>query len=384
MIVKRLKINSFRGIGNLTLEFNQKEPTILVGLNGAGKSSILDCLAVLLSHFVAEIHDPAGTGRFINEQDVTAEQKVARRFFRPEDINNGAEKTQNEIAIVIEEREINWFIALSKLKERPRGGNVRELEGICLRIKNQLRNNPVVNLPLTVYYHVNREFCDDIPQHTSQQYWSKQLEVYERALTGARISFNSFFEWFKELEDVENEFRLDDPDYRNPQLEAVRQAISSLLPGFSNLRVRRTPLRMTVKKHDKELIIDQLSEGEKGLLAMAGDLARRLAIANPGLAAPLQGCGIILIDEIELHLHPAWQREIIPALTRTFPNCQFIVTTHSPQVISQVQPESIYLLEPTVNGIIARHPEPYRNEDNAFFVEELLGISAHPQDVFVS
>lgn len=384
MKVKRLKINSFRGIHDLTLEFNENEPTVLVGINGAGKSSILDCLAVLLSHFVAEIQDPAGTGRFINELDITQEQKVTRRFFRQEDITDGAEKTHNEMTISIEEREVTWFVSLCKVKERPRGGNVRELEGICLRIKNQLRNNPAVNLPLAVYYHVNREFCDDIPQHTFKQQWSKQLEVYDRALIGARISFNHFFDWFKELEDIENELRRDNPDHRERQLEAVRQAISSLLPGFSNLRVRRTPLRMTVKKHEQELIINQLSDGEKGLLAMAGDLARRLAIANPALSDSLQGSGIVLIDEIELHLHPAWQREIIPALIRTFPNCQFIVTTHSPQVLSQIKPDSIYILDLTADGIVARCPERSLGRDCNRILEELMGVPVPLQDVYVS
>ncbi|WP_309143275.1 AAA family ATPase [Nostoc sp. CHAB 5836] len=133
--------------------------------------------------------------------------------------------------------------------------------------------------------------------------------------------------------------------------------MSSLIPSFSKLRVRRSPLRMTVIKQGEELIVNQLSDGEKCLLAMVGDLARRLAIANPSLPDPLQGSGVVLIDEIELHLHPKWQREIIPALTRTFPNCQFIVTTHSPQVISQVKPEGIYILEKTDEGVVARRPE---------------------------
>jgi predicted ATP-binding protein involved in virulence len=86
-----------------------------------------------------------------------------------------------------------------------------------------------------------------------------------------------------------------------------------------------------------------LSDGEKCLLAMVGDLARRLAIANPDYPDALQGEAIVLIDEIELHLHPSWQRNIIPALKRTFPKCQFIITTHSPQVLSYIQPKNIYL-----------------------------------------
>jgi predicted ATP-binding protein involved in virulence len=138
---------------------------------------------------------------------------------------------------------------------------------------------------------------------------------------------------------------------------------------------------MTVKKKGEELIVNQLSDGEKCLLAMVGDLARRLAIANPSLPDPLQGYGVVLIDEIELHLHPKWQREIIPALTRTFPNCQFIVTTHSPQVISQVKPEGIYILEKTEEGIIAKKPESSFGRDSNRILEDLMDVPARPQKI---
>ncbi|WP_442936504.1 AAA family ATPase [Nostoc sp.] len=170
-------------------------------------------------------------------------------------------------------------------------------------------------------------------------------------------------------------------DYRDKQLEAVREAISLLIPEFSNLRVERSPLRMTVRKQGEELIVNQLSDGEKCLLAMVGDLARRLAIANPSLSDPLQGSGVVLIDEIELHLHPKWQREIIPALTRTFPNCQFIVTTHSPQVISQVKPEGIYILEKTDEGVVAKRPESSFGRDSNRILEDLMGVPARPQEI---
>jgi len=154
-----------------------------------------------------------------------------------------------------------------------------------------------------------------------------------------------------------------------------------LIPDFYNLRVQRSPLRMSVEKQGEELTINQLSDGEKCLLAMVGDLARRLAIANPGLPDALQGSGVVLIDEIELHLHPKWQREILPALTRTFPNCQFIVTTHSPQVISHVKPEGIYILEKTDEGVIAKRPESSFGRDSNQILEDLMGVSARPQDI---
>ncbi len=140
-------------------------------------------------------------------------------------------------------------------------------------------------------------------------------------------------------------------------------------------------MRMTVQKQGEELIVNQLSDGEKCLLAMVGDLARRLAIANPSLPDPLEGSGVVLIDEIELHLHPKWQREIIPALTRTFPNCQFIVTTHSPQVISQVKPEGIYILEKTDEGVVAKRPESSFGRDSNRILEDLMGVPERPQEI---
>jgi predicted ATP-binding protein involved in virulence len=135
-------------------------------------------------------------------------------------------------------------------------------------------------------------------------------------------------------------------------------------------------------KQGQELNIHQLSDGETGLLVLAADLARRLAIANPGLADPVQeGSGVVLIDEIELHLHPAWQRKVIPALTRTFQNCQFIVTTHSPQVISEVKPEGIYILERTDEGIVARRPESSYGRDTNRILEDLMNTPERPQEI---
>ncbi|MEH2226657.1 AAA family ATPase [Nostoc sp.] len=413
MKVKRLKMQSFRGIGDLTLDFHESEPTVLIGINGVGKSSILDCLAILLTQLTGQIQDSLESLRFFITQDVT----------------NGRDKTYNEINVFIELQELTWsmteykgvknndgkYIDLQahiksisdlqkeiqeKLKNYKgietilmqsenmhteiataiRSGLREDLKTAIENLNNQLATIPDANVPLAVYYPVNRAVID-MPLEISEAYSFKQVDAYEQALTGGRIDFKTFFEWFRNREDLENERRRDNPDYRDKQLEAVRQAISSLIPEFLNLRVERSPLRMTVRKKGEELIVNQLSDGEKCLLAMVGDLARRLAIANPSLPDPLQGNGVVLIDEIELHLHPKWQREIIPALTRTFPNCQFIVTTHSPQVISQVKPEGIFILEKTDEGVVAKRPESSFGRDSNRILEDLMGVPARPQEI---
>jgi predicted ATP-binding protein involved in virulence len=109
----------------------------------------------------------------------------------------------------------------------------------------------------------------------------------------------------------------------------------------------------------KEFELNQLSDGERGLLALAFDLTRRLAIANPKLKDPVaKSPAIVLLDEVELHLHPIWQRDVLRRLAKTFSNCQFIVTTHSPQVLGEVEGNHIHYLKRNKKGEITRWTPP--------------------------
>lgn len=148
------------------------------------------------------------------------------------------------------------------------------------------------------------------------------------------------------------------------------------MPDFENLRVKRNPLRMIAMKHGSEIRIDQLSDGEKCLMAMIGDLARRLAIANPTLDDPLTGEGVVLIDEIELHLHPAWQRNFITKLIHVFSHCQFVLSTHSPQVLGEVPGSCLRILHREETGEIQCYtPKQALGLDSAEILEELMGSS---------
>jgi len=218
------------------------------------------------------------------------------------------------------------------------------------------------------------------------------LAAYDQALTGTRNDFRIFFEWFRQREDIENEGIRDvtarggnvareaQGRYgRDRQLNAVRTAIETMMPGFVNPRVRRQPLlRMTVEKNGQELIVNQLSDGEKCLLAMAGDLARRLAIANPSSRNPLDGEGVVLIDELDLHLHPQWQRMVIPALEKTFTRCQFIVTTHSPLVLSYLPREQAFLIENF--KLLEKKPYTYGRDVNGLLFD-VMAVLDRPDEV---
>jgi len=131
---------------------------------------------------------------------------------------------------------------------------------------------------------------------------------------------------------------------------------------------------LLITNHNREMKISQLSDGLKILVFMVSDIAHRLAIANPA-TAPLQGRGIVLIDEIELHLHPRWQREVLPSLRETFPYIQFIVTTHSPQVLSTIRRENIYGIS---EGKLQRPSGDSFGRDSGSILEEIMSDKKSP------
>lgn len=162
------------------------------------------------------------------------------------------------------------------------------------------------------------------------------------------------------------------------ELWVIRKAIEEFVPNYSNLRVSRSPrYRILVDKNGVELSFDQLSDGEKCLIAMIGDIARRLTMANPTLKNPLEGHGVVLIDELELHLHPKWQRLLIERFTEVFPNCQLIATTHSPQIISNVPSENLRILN---EGDVYQVNESYGQTSNRI-LEDIMDTDARPLPV---
>ena len=365
MKIQSLKIAGFRGILNLELEF-PGQVNVLVGVNGVGKSAILDCTAILLSRLIGRIRSSTGTGRFFTESD----------------INNSVRWTRNEIEISFRRKPLKWLVSKTRRGRKKQFiTNLSDLREHVELLRSELEEDERAALPLAVYYPVNRAVLD-IPLRIRKRHQFDRLAAYDQALSGNWGSFGIFFEWFREREDLENEQRLDKPRFRDPQLQAVRSATERFLPSFKGLRIRRSPLlRMVVKKNREELIVDQLSDGEKCTLAMVGDLARRLAIANPYMNDPLEGEAIVLIDEIDLHLHPAWQRHIIPALTETFPNCQFLLSTHSPQILSHLDRNSIWLLERTKSDISAKRPEDAYGQEAGRILEDLMNVPARPQEI---
>jgi len=374
MRLKKLYLERFRGAVSLPLELHE-QLNVFVGMNGAGKSSILDATAILLSWLVNRVKHAGTSGRPIAELD----------------IRNGQPTTNIQLSCICGDAEFSW--ALTKVRKgysrKDIASSLTSLTELAKDFQSLLtESNGKTNLPLFAYYPVNRAVLD-IPLRIREKHSFDLLSAYDGSLTSG-ANFRTFFEWFREREDLENENRkyadqsLKPEGYEFPdrQLEAVRHALKEFLPEFTDLTVRRNPLRMEVMKNGQRLTVNQLSDGEKCLMALVGDLARRMAIANPLRNNPLEGDGVILIDEIDLHLHPKWQRMVIPGLLKVFPNCQFMISTHSPHVITHVQTENLFLLNMTEEGLSSLQPSGSYGMTVERALEDLMGLeTTRPDEV---
>ena len=372
MEVKKLTLHNVGRFSELEimlapLDNLRSNVTVFVGNNGSGKTSILRSLATSLSWLVSRIQSDKSAGNPIPELVIKNDQNGAAI-----DIDIFHHIYGRSADGDVESCEANYF---SWRVARSRKGRKSEFKSeysgaksLADHYRTLLSKFENASLPLIAFYPVERVVLD-VPLKIKGKHTFFQLDGYDKSLSQG-VDFRRFFEWYREREDSENESGVSDEvlqnirsllgkdedtwerltalkaSTRDRQLNAVRTAIYKFMPEFSNLRVKRKPrLHMSIDKSGKTYDAAQLSQGEKSLMALIGDIARRLAVMNPNLENPLKGEGIVLIDEVDMHLHPKWQRTLIKQLSETFPACQFVLTTHSPLVISDSKDVLTYLIK---------------------------------------
>jgi predicted ATP-binding protein involved in virulence len=368
MKIRRLHLKNFRGIQDMTLEFSP-DVTALIGMNGAGKSAVLDALAALLLkmqiNFLQTATMPVGL-----PQDWWQDFMLGAS-----DIRSGSAIAEIEGCFLSPAGEANVWINIDPAFQFHHGNPPSW----------QQPQHTLRGIPAALHYDVQRA-VDAIDLATPGKSANPLPDSFWRVMHHGHANFNTFFNWFREREDDENEKIRDQADYRDPGLQAVRDAISAFT-GFHSLRVRRKPQpHLTLVKHQIELSIMQLSDGERSLLALVGDLAHRLALwrdvfpdtGTNQVRQSFRDEAIVLIDEIELHLHPAWQRRVLHQLRTIFPHCQFIITTHSPQVVGELKRDEICLLK---DGQFVGHPAYAYGLDSASALEIFMEGAARNPDV---
>ncbi|MEZ4932911.1 MAG: AAA family ATPase [Saprospiraceae bacterium] len=375
MRIKKLELKNFRGFEELTIDFPEGESglAVFVGVNGAGKSSVLEGIIKLLHSYFSRLYeDPIKSGQKVERNELGKNYAV----------KVGA--TIAELKVMLDvgwekfkiEENIDLRTGLTENSIEPRiGVQFLKKENWTIELENRrlkLFQNPF----LIAYYSSKRNFPKEIKLVPKDISIPNLKAAFESAFL-AETNYEDFLNWFRNTEDIENRKRLrEDDSFRITALEVVRNAITTFIPSFSNPHVDTTQFgeEIMVEKSGQKFSISQLSDGEKLLITLIGDIARRLSIINS--KAPLSATGIILIDEIEQHLHPGWQRTIIPNLRRTFPNIQFIVTTHSPQVLSNVPKENVFILEDF--KLVEKTPYTYGRDSNSI-LWDLFAVRERPE-----
>ncbi|EIW9477702.1 MULTISPECIES: AAA family ATPase [Klebsiella] len=401
--VSQVGVYGVRGIEDITLSI-EDDLTVIIGNNGSGKSTILDSLSLTLSWLKASILKEEGVGTYLRELDINNSR----------DVSYGSVTCR----LCLEEENFNFLSTKSKpgrsLSRRSALQEIKALGGLYRHVNSQFADS---NLPLVAHYSVarsNEGTKDDFAKVGSQigikDKWGK-FDAYEDVLKD-RHDFNEFIVWLgridsiarqgggineeisklqseinstinllkmfkdkgndqsfilpleeiikkknKEISNIYNENFNRDEVLASKVFKHIKQAITIFIPDINDVRLvyEQEGVKLVLYKNNKEISAQQLSQGEKSLLSLIGDLTRRLVLLNPSLDNPLEGEGIVLIDEIDLHLHPSWQQTVILNLQNTFPNLQLIVTTHSPQVLSTVYSRSIRSLH-EVNDVLNTIP----------------------------
>ena len=394
MKVTHLNLTNIRSIESANLRF-QPGFNLVVGVNGVGKTTILEALAFSLSRVIKHI----------------IKLQIRTESFGADAIRIGADSMDIECGFQIAEIEYSYLIHKThessvpqREKGKPReqiletpdkaefvGDDIKILRtinqsdaqtkfspiGTMVAVRDK-RSNPVINSkllgrPLAILFSTNRAVPS--ARKSSRVAGTGGITAaYAGAFSPRELRLGEFAAWIRAQRVISKEL----PSVGRT-LAALEDIVALFLPNYKNLHLD--------DQHDHTLLIDrsaatlsvrQLSDGERGLLALVLDLTRRLSLANPELEDPAtEAEAVVLIDEIDLHLHPKWQRQIVHNLTEVFPKCQFIATTHSPQIIGEVKSECIHII---TDGQVYSPTHSF-GVDSSRVLEEIMEADPRTQDV---
>ena len=334
MIITNLGLANVRGIEAAEFSF-QPGLNLIIGENGAGKTTALDALAICLEAVTRKINGVRGSsGRRDNftaeDINVLAGALDVRLRFTLDGEQYGYTYHQRRASVVNQPGES------STLQEQTYDASLSsEFTGATPPAAHGMRPRP-----FGILFSTRRAVPDDRAPSRAAAAGGQRAALAD-AFGHRELRLPEFAAWLRTRSALAAE-----TSTSARALAAFERAVERFLPGYSNLRVTdEAKPQLLIEKQGAVIPVAKLSDGERGMLALVFDLTRRLAQANPDLDDPAaEGVGVVLIDEIDLHLHPEWQRAIVTNLPETFPRLQFIATTHSPQVIGEVLPDCIQVI----------------------------------------
>lgn len=367
MQVTSLTLKNFRCFKELNVHFHE-QLTVLVAPNGQGKSSVLDALRIILWPYVNafDVVPGAVASMGIEVDDVRLVRNAREKTMEP------SLPARVEATFKCQEHEVTAARQRDKVSIRSKTStrDARELANYGKQLQNQVRirtefdseDNSNVILPCVGLYGTGRLWKQrylTLKNQAVSDFFSRTYAYVGCLDSGSDYKF--FAEWFFHLYASDFEQRtkamekqgfaglVDDELSYADLMQCIRDAVNSVMKEQGWYGLSYSPSQKTLvmtSEESGELKVDQLSDGLKSVVAMVADIAYRCVRLNVhlGLEAARQTPGIIIIDEVDMHLHPSWQQTILHSLQEAFPKIQFIVTTHSPQVLSTVRRENIRII----------------------------------------
>lgn len=400
MKIKKLILENFRCYTELEIDFHDRL-TVIVGNNGNGKTSILDAIAVLLGRFVTRLPGVSGIGTSYSDIRIVSNRKISPAFRCYLKVDVATELAALGNFDADGNTIVEWSLSrmrdqTPKTKEESRRtmrSDItiawKQIDAFADKLVEADTSDKPYQMPLIAYYATNRAVFETPMRRRGFKTDFARFDSLAGSL-GTSGNFKRVFEWFhaKENEEAREQKKLRSFDYVDSELGVVRKAITTFFPDYKNPRTELRPLRFVVDRtiNDETLTFDlnQLSDGYRTMLALVADLASRMAEANPPSIVnfdTLQTEAVVLIDEVDLHLHPIWQQEVLLQLQNVFPNTQFIVTTHSPQVLTTVPPECIRELIWENEEVSIRVPDFSLGAESPVLLESIQGVHLRPPKV---
>ncbi|HUN83306.1 MAG TPA: AAA family ATPase [Terracidiphilus sp.] len=343
MHIDHLTLQNFNRFQNLEMRFDPQF-NLLVGDNGAGKTTLLDALAIAAGSWFLGVDSRDARPPKIREGYVRLD---------PREYESGRFTFEKQYPVrvsasgIVMGEKLTWMREKVSDRSSTRYGNAVEIREVGHRTVSAMRAGDEVVLPLIAIYGTERLWIN--PGETGSRRARKKiprenlsrLRGYRNSV-GFTIDEDDLFDWIEKETLIGLQSRSE-----STLFQVVKAAIRDCIEGAIDLYYDvKTDEVVVVMQNRRTQPFVNLSDGQRIMLTMVADLAIKATLLNPQLGKSVlkDTPGIVTIDELDLHLHPRWQRHVIQDLRRTFPSIQFIATSHSPQLIGEVEPREIILL----------------------------------------
>ena len=371
-LINKLEVCNFRKFESISVEF-ERQLTVLVGDNGVGKSTLIDAASIALGTLFQKIENAKAPG--ITPDDAHGAVIKQGDMF---DVQSRYPVTIGADGIVLG-KNAHWSRSLNTAKGRATIADAAAVVDAGARLQKLVGSGDTVVLPILARYGTDRLWARTEPKDQSLP---NRTRGYEGALQ-ASSNDARMNAWFKSQSIWEWQNRRDSALFSAVKraLASCFDAAASTVDAMVDFDAELGQLVFTYSTADGNYHRDRIhsmSDGYRGTLSLFADIAYRMAMLNPALGdRVLETPGVVMIDEIDLHLHPRWQARILEDLVRIFPNVQFIVTTHSPVVVASVPRGDIRVLDGEAVSVPATET---RGRDAGDILNTVLDASSRPEE----